>query len=49
MLILSRCDSTNNRIILLYYYEITYLLLLRCMKQVKLGNIKDKWNIQKGV
>ena len=40
MLILIRCDGTSSRIILFYYYEITSLPLLRCIKQVKSGNIK---------
>jgi hypothetical protein len=41
MFILIRCNGTSSRIILFYYYEIIYLPLLRCIKQVKQGNIKE--------
>jgi len=40
MLILMRCDGTNSRIILLYYYEITSLPLICC-------NIKGSLRTQK--
>ena len=44
MLILIRCDGTSSRIILFYYYKITSLSLLRCIKQVKSSNIKGSMN-----
>jgi hypothetical protein len=44
ILILIRCDGTSSRIILFYYYKITSLSLLRCIKQVKSGNIKGSMN-----
>ena len=46
---LIRCDDTSSRIILFYYYEITSLPLLHCIKQLKPDNIKGEWDIQKGV
>jgi hypothetical protein len=49
MLTLIRCDGTSNKIILSYSYEITFLPLLHCMKQVKSGNIKKGMDMQKGV
>jgi hypothetical protein len=49
MLTLIRCDGMSNKIILSYSYEITFLPLLHCMKQGKLGNIKEGRNMQKRV
>jgi hypothetical protein len=46
MFILIRCDGMSSRIILFYYYKITSLSLLRCIKQVKSGNIKGSMNRQ---
>ncbi|KAL9339334.1 hypothetical protein Peur_068349 [Populus x canadensis] len=49
MLTLIRCNGTSNKIILSYSYEITFLPLLRCMKQGKSDNIKEGRNMQKRV
>jgi hypothetical protein len=49
ILILIRCDGTSSRKILFYYYEITSLPLLHCIKQLKPDNIKGEWDIHKGV
>ena len=46
MLILIRCDDTSSGIIIFYYYEVTSLPLIRCMKQVKPDNIKESTSIQ---
>jgi hypothetical protein len=48
-LALIRCDGTISKIILSYWYKITSIPLLCCMKQVKSGNIKESINIQEGV
>jgi hypothetical protein len=42
MLILIRCDSTSNKILLFYYCEITSLPLLCYMKQAKPDIIKRR-------
>jgi hypothetical protein len=47
MFILIKCDGMSNIIILFYYYEIIFLPLICCMKQVKPGNIKGNRSIQK--
>jgi len=47
MFTLIRCDSTSNKIILSYSYEITFLPLLRFMRQFKSCNLKDNRNIHK--
>jgi len=46
MLILIRYDGMNSRIILFYYYKITFLSPIFCIKQVKSGNIKGSTNRQ---
>ena len=46
MLILIRRDGLSSKIILFYYYKITSISLLCCIKQVKSGNTKGSMNIQ---